>query len=263
MSGLRYIVASIALLLWATPAFSQADKGQIAGRLASARGPLPGVEVRVKNATTDEVVLVTTSRDGEYAAAVKPGTYEVFASPTGYAAFVRRQIEVRAGATVRADGVLGDNPNAGTPGEIFFLYSRDEKKAPSGPTPKTADGKPDLSGVWYPGPDLEPETPPFQPWAEAAAKKNASHPGDDPRAQCLPTGVHAHQRPRSREVRANAGSAPDPGGRKRARNTSGLHGWPASPGRPVADVAGSFSGHMGSRHAGGRHDRIERQGLAR
>ena len=31
--------------------------------------------------------------------------------------------------------------------------------------------------------------PLFQPWAAAKAKEYASRPGDDPRSQCLPTGV--------------------------------------------------------------------------
>jgi hypothetical protein len=33
------------------------------------------------------------------------------------------------------------------------------------------------------------EVPPFQPWAAEAARKYADRPGDDPRAQCMPTGV--------------------------------------------------------------------------
>ena len=47
-----------------------------------------------------------------------------------------------------------------------------------------------MSGVWFPGLELEPEVPPFQPWAAAAATRAfANRPGDDPRARCLPTGV--------------------------------------------------------------------------
>jgi hypothetical protein len=138
---------------------------------------------------TNDVVIVKTTPAGEYSAAIPPGTYDVFATPTGYAVFARRQIMLAAGMTVRADGMLADNPNAGTPGEIFFLYARDGHKPPAGPTPRLADGKPDLSGVWLPSADLEPEIPPFLPWAENAAKRNATRPGDDPRARCLPTGV--------------------------------------------------------------------------
>jgi hypothetical protein len=85
--------------------------------------------------------------------------------------------------------MLADNANAGTPGEIFFLYARADRKPPAGPAPRTPDGKPDLSGVWYPGPDLEPELPPMLPWAEELVKKRSTKVGDDPRAQCLPSGI--------------------------------------------------------------------------
>lgn len=179
----------LAIIFAGTIGFAQSGMGLIQGTLSSARGPLANVEVRVKNTATGDVLVVKTRESGEYSAPVSPGTYEVFASPTGYAAFVRRQVSVSAGATVRLEGVLTDNPNAGTPGEIFFLYEREGHKPPAGPAPRAADGKPDLSGVWLPSADLEPEMPPLQPWAEAVAKHNASRPGDDPRAQCLPSGV--------------------------------------------------------------------------
>jgi len=186
---MRTVLAAIALILVSVPAWTQATSGEIRGVLSSARGPLAGLEVRVKNVETGDVKLATTSSTGEYSVAVTPGTYDVFAAQVGYAGFAKRQLLVAAGATIRADGVMADNPNAGTPGEIPFLYQRAETKVPHGSAPRTADGKPDLSGVWFPGPDLEPEIPSFQPWAAAEAKKRASSPGEDPRALCLPTGV--------------------------------------------------------------------------
>ena len=168
---------------------AQTGTGELRGVLSSARGPIAGLEVRIKNISTGEVKTTTTSASGEYSIRVAPGRYDVFASRVGYGALALRDLDVRAGATVKADAVLGDNPNAGTPGEIFFAYERLEKTAPAGPAPKTADGKPDLSGLWYPGQDLEPEVPPFQPWAAEAARTYRDRPGDDPRARCLPTGV--------------------------------------------------------------------------
>jgi len=179
----------LAIALFAVLASAQADRGQIRGILSGARGPIPNAEVRIKNTATEQVTVATTSAAGEFSVAVPAGTYDVFSSTVGYAVLGRRGVTVMPGATIRVDAKLADNANAGTPGEIFFLYARAEKKPPTGPAPRTTDGKPDLSGVWYPGPDLEPEVPPMLPWAEELFKKRSAKVGDDPRAQCLPSGI--------------------------------------------------------------------------
>jgi hypothetical protein len=67
------------------------------------------------------------------------------------------------------------------------------------PAPRKPYGKPDLSGIWVADPPklrdysagLKPEEFPIQPWAQALynERKDGSHSGEEPDANCLPQGV--------------------------------------------------------------------------
>jgi hypothetical protein len=69
--------------------------------------------------------------------------------------------------------------------------SMGNEKAPTGPTPRTPEGKVDFSGVWDPGSAFfNIGQVPLQPWAaELYAQRRANQGKDDPEAQCLPAGV--------------------------------------------------------------------------
>ncbi len=92
-------------------------------------------------------------------------------------------------------------PTPGTP------RTPDGKPNLSAPAPKAPDGKPDLSGIWEISEDqsafglykshfmdfavdLKPQEAPMQPWAKALTEqRQAVEHKDDPLARCLPPGV--------------------------------------------------------------------------
>ena len=75
-------------------------------------------------------------------------------------------------------------PLPGTP------RTADGKPNLSAPAPRSADGRPDLSGIWLRIKSMDRGDVPMQPWARAVYdERQANRSKDDPEGLCLPPGI--------------------------------------------------------------------------
>src|SRR5207247_7313508 len=104
----------------------------------------------------------------------------------------------QAAQKLRLDMQLEDTGALNTLGDgrAFFNDIRGVHEVPSGPAPRTPDGRPDFSAVWHAMRDADPdaeisaEKPPALPWAAAIAKERIESNGkDSPGVRCLPGSV--------------------------------------------------------------------------
>ncbi len=173
--------------------------GQSAGTITGTVSNLPGeavadVAVQAVNSTTNAVYKAASSAKGVFTLAQLPsGTYEISVAALGFNPFVQKNVTVAAAQTLRLDihltdyqlDTLGD-------GREFRVDLISPHATPTGPAPRAADGKPDLSGVWYAQRPVDPGKPEPLPWVETLLRERAANNSKDaPGAHCLTRGVTA------------------------------------------------------------------------
>ena len=186
----------LCLLGFVTAASAQSDYGTITGSVSDTAGsPVAGASIQAKNVETGVAYKASSDRSGNYTLSqLPPGRYELTATSMGFKRYQHKDVVViQAGQTQRADIPIGDFISLDTLGEDRANFGRlffNKPKPPEGPAPRTPDGKPDFSGVWYgpvPGGGAENAGPELLPWAEALEKERADHNfKDNPSGRCLP-----------------------------------------------------------------------------
>jgi hypothetical protein len=182
-------------LCWIAFLFAQSGATIIGTVVDSDGQAVVNAQVQATNSNTKMVYKTAASDQGHYTlATLPPGAYDVSITAPGFNAYNRQNVSV--GATeppLRLDvrlleyqlGTLGD-------GREFRVQLTSPHPAPSGPTPRTVDGKPDFSGVWFAQRTVDFGKPEPLPWAQALLKERAANNSKDaPGAHCLPRGITA------------------------------------------------------------------------
>jgi hypothetical protein len=134
-----------------------------------------------------------SDNNGKYTlGGLPPGSYDLQVTASAMQTFSQKGVPVQMGPPVRLDIRMDFNTQLGTLGEDRVTAAAEAKRhhPPAGPTPRTSDGKPDLSGVWWSPRTNDTGRPEFLPWAEAVAKERLdNNRKDSPQSRCLPSAV--------------------------------------------------------------------------
>lgn len=176
------------LLSCGSSAFAQT--GGITGNVVDLAGkPVPNAEIQATHSATNTVFKVKTSTSGAFALEQLPtGTYRLTSAPPGFNPFNRPGVVVSESGTLRLDLRLEDRQlNTLGDGRDYFDDIDASQAKLGGPVPRFADGKPDLSGVWYRQKTVDPGNPKLKPWAAVVKReRDANFNRDNPPSFCLP-----------------------------------------------------------------------------
>ncbi len=185
------------LVLLAATVVAQDQGGRFIGQVS---GPFDGLvadaPMRAMHIASGDSWQTRTDADGEYEFDGLPaGNYrlEVRVRCCEYRSYESEPVELQTGAERNFDIQLEQGHQLNTIGDDFGIATEQilaEQDVPDLPRPKTADGKPNLTGMWMYGHDPFPPAPNFTDWAaKLVAERTENHFVESPRFRCLPTSL--------------------------------------------------------------------------
>ncbi|HEX5227691.1 MAG TPA: carboxypeptidase-like regulatory domain-containing protein [Bryobacteraceae bacterium] len=162
---------------------------QVSGTVLDRAGaPIANVAIQAKSAG-GQMYSASSDANGKYTLKGLPaGDYQLTAAAPGLTPYGR---SVHLDQAQSLDLHL-DDLQLNTLGEDRQYYTdlMGKHDVPKGPTPRTRDGNPDLSGVWLPSFPTDGGNPEPLPSAAAILKQRGESGGKDiPSSHCLPLGV--------------------------------------------------------------------------
>jgi Carboxypeptidase regulatory-like domain len=188
---MRWSIIAATVLFFAAVGFGQGGRGTISGTVTNPdKDAITGALVQAQNTTSGMIYKAESSRTGTYTIPGLPaGTYELSIPAIGFTfdRYVKKDLRVQPGQTLRADVRLEWSANLGTVGDDTFLTILNRYAGLKGPAPHMPNGKPDFSGVWNGSNDLGPEESSALPWAAEIKKQRVANSfKDGPSGFCLP-----------------------------------------------------------------------------